>query len=63
MLVEQVQARGSVSVDLCHLCLDIALVDGATSIFECFDGLAEVLDGLLVGLFAELIVTLLFEGT
>lgn len=62
LLIEQVQAGGSVCVDLRQFGLNIALVDWTASILKCFDGDTEVLDGLLVGFLAELVVALLFKA-
>ena len=56
------ETRCTVRVNLSDLCLDISLSHGSAVVLKKFDSLAEVLDSFLVGLLAELVVTLFFEA-
>ena len=63
LLVEQVKTRCPVSVDLCDLGFDVAMIEWPTHVLKQLNRLTKVLDSLLIGLFAELIVTLLLKGS
>ena len=56
------QASGPVCVDLSDFSLDVSLSEWASSVLKDFDCLAEVLDSLLIGFFAELVVTLFLQS-
>ena len=62
LLVKQMQGGATVGIDLSDLRLNVSLVERSTVGFEQIDSLTKVLDCFLVGLLAELVVTLLFES-